>query len=264
LSSSSSSSLSCDRLLAAEPRWEPASAACAFCAFCALCTFRPVCAKESELSGVSSLLKWSSAAIALDLAIDSFVSSLSTLADTSRASSSARNWCTEKSEESSWLTFISRSPYSNPSPSSSSSSPGDCLLLLLPEEWCFVATFAAPPVWTKESVLSGVSSLPKWSESESAFCRAMSSAVLPSPSVDCLASRPSSSTRNWCTEKSEESLWLTSDSRSPYSYSSLSSGSCLDLAAAFPLRRELLDAEADKSRASKLHERRRSAAILEK
>jgi len=76
---------------------------------------RPVCAKESVVSGVSSLLKWSSAAMALSLAADSLLSPLSILEAATRASSSTRNWWTEKSAASLWLTAASRSPCSNSS-----------------------------------------------------------------------------------------------------------------------------------------------------
>merc|ERR1719166_743383 len=83
----------------------------------------PFWMKESGVSGVSSLLKWSSAALACCLAISASPVSSSLVEEPSLPSSCTSNWCNEKSEESAWLTANSLSPYSNWSDISS----GSCL-----------------------------------------------------------------------------------------------------------------------------------------
>jgi len=147
------------------------------------------------------------------LAISALPVSSSLVDEPSLPSSCSMNWCNEKSEESPWLTAISLSPYSKSSDSSSGSCL-DCFFLL--------------PFWMNESVVSGVSSLSKWSSAAMACCLAISALPVSSSLVD-EPSLPSSCSMNWCNEKSEESPWLTAISLSPYSKSSdSSSGSCLD------------------------------------
>jgi len=177
---------------------------------------------ESVESGVSSLSKWSSAAKACCLAISAFPVSSSLVDEPSLPSSCSTNWCSEKSEESPWLTAISLSPYSKSSPASS----GSCL-----------ERFLLLPLWMNESVVSGVSSLSKWSSAAIACCLAISAFPVSSSLVE-EPSLPSSCSTNWCSEKSEESPWLTAISLSPYSKSSdVSSGSCLELFLLLPFWR---------------------------